>query len=85
MPKAPTCRACGAALPTRPGPGRRARYCSVACRRAVEYARRRWATLQRQAAAREQQADQYPSLVYYLPRLRRQQAADLRERAGTRP
>ncbi len=79
------CCTCGAPLPVRRGRGRRARYCSGTCRRAVEYARRRWETLQRQAAALEQQADQYPSYVHFLPLLRRQQAADLRERAGKRP
>ena len=79
------CRSCGAPLVWRPGPGRRARYCSVACRRAVEYARRGWDATQRQAAALEQRAAAYPPSLRLLQSIWRQRAARLRRDAGPRP
>ena len=82
MAKAPTCRVCGVQVPARQGPGRRARYCSVPCRRAVEYARRRWDRQDRQTA---RFALPRPGRSRILVRLYREAVARQRQRLGKRP
>jgi hypothetical protein len=76
------CKNCGAALPPRPGPGRRPRYCSLACRRAAEYARRRW---DRQARRIDRYAHSRDGRSAIIVRLVREAAARLRQAAGPRP
>jgi len=76
-------------LAKRLGPGRRARYCSTACRRAVEYARRRWDARLRRAAALERTAararERGPGFNPVRALLLRWEAARLRRAAGKRP
>ena len=89
MAKRKTCRACGKGLTERAGPGPRAAYCSVGCRRAVEYARRRWDARVRQAAALERAAagwlERGPRFNPVRAQLLRWEAARLRRAAGKRP
>jgi len=82
MAKVPLCRTCGGEVPARQGPGRRARYCSVTCRRRAEYARRRWDRQDRQIA---RGARPRPGRSQILMRLVREAAARQRQRLGKRP